>query len=340
MRALVTGGAGFIGSHLVDTLLARGDHVCVLDDLSTGDIGNIAHHLADPTCTFVENSILNRHVVADLVGECDIVFHLAAAVGVRYICEDPLRAIITNVEGTENVLSAAYRDRRKVVLASSSEVYGKRATVSLREDDDRILGSTAINRWSYSSAKAIDEHFAFAFAARGLPCVALRFFNCYGPRVHANGYGTVVARFIKQALNDEPMTVHGDGSQTRSFTYVADTVAGILRAGSVIEAEGRVFNIGRPAETGVLELAHIIKSLSGSSSPIVFVPYTDYYGQSYEDTPRRRPDITRAKMILGFQPMVSLEEGLSRTIAWCRQHGFVTGRTSAAPPLSREVAAP
>ncbi len=336
MRALVTGGAGFIGSHLVDALLVGGADVCVLDDLSTGRIENVAHHVADPRFECVRDSILNRDVVTDLVATSDIVYHLAAAVGVSYIVNDPLRAIATNVEGTENVLSAAYRYRRKVVLASSSEVYGKRTQVPLHEDDDRVLGSTTINRWSYSCAKAIDEHFAFAFAAKGLPCVALRFFNSYGPRIHANGYGTVVARFIRQALNGEPITVHGDGSQTRCFTYVDDTVAGILKAGSVVEAEGRVFNIGNAGEISIRDLARLIKSLCGSPSQITFVPYEDYYGQSYEDTPRRVPDTTRARVVLGFQPKVTLEQGLLRTISWCRQHGFVGEAVATA--LSQQVA--
>jgi len=324
MRALVTGGAGFIGSHLVDALVMRGDDVCVLDHLSTGRIGNIKHHVGHPRFRFVEDSILNREVVTDLVASCDIIYHLAAAVGVRYIVHDPLRAITANVEGTANILAAAYEHHRKVVLASSSEVYGKSCKAPLREDDDRVLGSTSINRWSYSSAKAIDEHFAFAYAAKGLPVVTLRFFNSFGPRIHSNGYGTVVARFIKQALRGEPMTVHGDGRQTRCFTYVADTVAGILLAGSVIEAEGRVFNIGNTTEMQIVDLAALIKALCESQSPVTLLPYEDYYGQSYEDTRRRVPDISRAKMVLGFRPQVSLRNGLLQTIAWCREHDFVS----------------
>jgi UDP-glucose 4-epimerase len=339
MRALVTGGAGFIGSHLVDALLARGVEVCVLDHLSTGRMENLADHLSDPRFQFVKDSILNRQVTTDLVASCDIVYHLAAAVGVRYIVNEPLRAIITNVQGTENILAAAYKYHRKVVLASSSEVYGKSTKAPLHEDDDRVLGSTTINRWSYSSAKAIDEHFAFAYAARGLPVVTLRFFNCYGPRIHANGYGTVVARFIRQALNGEPITVHGDGYQTRCFTYVEDTVAGILLAGSVSDGAGQVFNIGDTAETSILELAHRIKFLTGSASEITLVPYEDYYGQSYEDTLRRVPDITRARMILGFQPKVPLGQGLLRTINWCGENHF-TEAPAAVGSTRQEAIAP
>jgi UDP-glucose 4-epimerase len=323
MRALVTGGAGFIGSHLVDRLIERGDEVCVLDNLSTGRLENISHWLGHPRFSFVRDSILNRRVVTELAATSHIIYHLAAAVGVSYIVNDPLRAIVTNVQGTENVLAAAYRFRAKVVLASSSEVYGKNTAGPLREDDERVLGPTTINRWSYSCAKAIDEHFGFAYSARGLPLSMLRFFNSYGPRIHANGYGTVVARFVKQALNGEPLTVHGDGSQTRCFTFVEDTVSGILLAATVPAAEGQVFNIGNTSEISVLRLAQLVKSLTNTSSEITFVPYRDYYGQSYEDTPRRVPDITRASMALGFRPAVSLEEGLGRTVAWCRQHGFV-----------------
>ncbi|MDR7544446.1 MAG: GDP-mannose 4,6-dehydratase [Armatimonadota bacterium] len=330
MRALVTGGAGFIGSHLVDQLLAAGHHVVVLDHLSTGRIENIAHHLGDPRFRFVNDSILNAAVVDRLVESCDVVFHLAAMVGVWYIVRDPLQAIVTNVEGTETVLRAAFRHWKRVVLASSSEVYGKSTRAPLAEDDDRVLGPTTVARWSYSSSKAIDEHFAYAYAARGLPVVILRFFNAYGPRIHENGYGTVVARFIRQALAGQPLTVHGDGRQTRCFCYVDDTVRGILLAAEVKEAEGRVFNIGNDAEISIRALAERIRDLTGSSSEIVFVPYEDYYGQKFEDTPRRVPDLRRARTVLGYAPQVSLEEGLRRTIAWCRSNGFLQAAASEA----------
>ena len=329
MRNLVTGGAGFIGSHLVDALLARGDEVWAMDNLSTGRIENIDHHLSHPRFKLITDSILDRQVVAEMVAACDAVYHLAAAVGVRYIVNDPLRGIIINVQGTENVLAAAYAHRRKAVIASSSEVYGKSTRVPLREDDDRVLGPTTINRWSYASSKAIDEHFALAYAAKGLPVSVLRFFNCYGPRIHSNGYGTVIARFVRQALNGEPITVHGDGRQTRCFTFVADMVRGLLAAGSVPGAHGRVFNLGTTHEITVLELAHLVKTLSGSTSEVTLVPYEDYYGQSYEDTRRRVPDTTRAREVLGFLPRVSLEDGLRRTITWCREHDFVPQAASA-----------
>jgi UDP-glucose 4-epimerase len=331
MRNLVTGGAGFIGSHLVDALLARGDEVWVLDNLSTGQTGNVAHVISHPRFRLMTGSVLDRALVEGAVAACDVVYHLAAAVGMSYIVSDPLRGIATNVQGTANLLEAAFAHRRKTVLASSSEVYGKNASVPLREDDDRVLGPTTVNRWSYSASKAIDEHLAFAYAAQGMPVVALRFFNAYGPRIHFNGYGTVVARFVKQALNGDPLTVHGDGRQTRCFTYVEDTVRGILAAGSTPEANGLVFNIGNTGELTILELADRIKALSGSSSPIRLMPYSDYYGQSYEDTRRRVPDITRARQTLGFEPSVPLDDGLSQTIAWCLDHNFLASAVARAP---------
>ncbi len=323
MRALVTGGAGFIGSHLVDRLLERGHEVVVLDNLSTGRIANIRHLLGHPRFRFVNDSILNEPVVDRLVESCDLVFHLAAAVGVWYIVQNPLEAIRVNVEGTETVLRAAFRHWKKVVLASSSEVYGKSTKAPLCEEDDRLLGPTTVARWSYSSSKAIDEHFAWAYAAQGLPVVILRFFNVYGPRIHENGYGTVVARFIRQALNGEDLTVHGDGRQSRCFCYVDDLITGILLASEVPEAEGQVFNLGNDEEIRIRDLAELIRDLAESSSRIVFVPYEDSYGQRFEDTPRRVPDLTRARLVLGYRPEIDLEEGLRRTIRWCRENGFL-----------------
>ncbi len=327
MRALVTGGAGFIGSHLVDQLVARGDEVCILDHLSTGRIENIRHQLGHARLRFVNDTILNAQVVDRLVEECDVVFHLAAAVGVRYIVDDPLGAISANVEGTEIVLRAAFRFWRKVVVASSSEVYGKSTKAPLSEEDDRVLGSTAITRWSYSSSKAIDEHFAYAYAARGLPIVILRFFNCYGPRIHENGYGTVVARFIQQALNGEPLTVHGDGRQTRCFSYIEDTVRGVLLAAQSKEAEGQALNIGNDTEISIHDLALLIKQVTGSSSEISLTPYRDYYGQRFEDTPRRVPDLSKARLTFDYRPKVSLEDGLRRTVEWCQRNDFVDPRS-------------
>jgi len=332
MRALVTGGVGFIGSHLVDQLLARGDEVCILDNLSTGRIENIRHNLGHARLRLINDTILHAHVVDRLVEECDAVFHLAASVGVRYIVDDPLAAISANVEGTEIVLRAAFRFWRKVIVVSSSDVYGKSAKVPLSEEDDRVLGSTAVTRWSYSSSKAIDEHFAYAYADRGLPIVILRFFNCYGPRIHENGYGTVVARFIQQALNGDPLTVHGDGRQTRCFCYVEDTVRGVLLAAQSKEAEGQAFNIGNDTEISIHDLALLIKQVTKSSSEISFVPYRDFYGLRFEDTPRRVPDLSKARLTFDYRPKMMLEDGLRRTVEWWQQNDFAglrSGRTVA-----------
>jgi len=318
MQVLVTGGAGYIGSNLVDTLLARGDQVAVLDNLTTGRIANIRHHLDNPRFRFVNDTILSTGSLERLTEWADVVYHLAAAVGVKYIVDDPITAITTNVRGSENVLAMAFRYWKRVVVASTSEVYGKSTGGALREEDDRVLGPTTINRWAYSASKAIDEHFAYAYYRGGLPVSIVRYFNSYGPRVNEDGYGSVIANFTRQALTGQPMTVHGDGSQTRCFTYVEDTVRGTLMAGERSEALGEAFNIGSDHEVTVLDLAHRIRAACGSSSEIVHIPYRDYYGHSYEDTPRRRPDLRKSRERLGFEPMVSLDDGLARTIEWCR----------------------
>ncbi|HXZ44182.1 MAG TPA: NAD-dependent epimerase/dehydratase family protein, partial [archaeon] len=231
MRVLVTGGAGYIGSHLADALIKRGDEVLVVDNLSTGKIENVRHLLGQPAFHFINDSILNEALLERFIPSMDLVFHLAAAVGVRTILGDPLAAINTNVRGTEVVLGLAFKYWKRLVLASTSEIYGKASHVPFQEDDDRVLGSTAVARWSYSMSKAIDEHFAFAYAAKGLPVSIVRYFNSYGPRLDERGYGSVVANFTRQALRGEPVTVHGDGKQTRCFTYIEDTLAGTILAG-------------------------------------------------------------------------------------------------------------
>ena len=320
MRVLVTGGAGYIGSHLVDALIKRGDEVLVIDNLSTGKIENIRHVLGHPTFHFINDSILNEALLERFVPSMDLIFHLAAAVGVRNVLQDPLAAINTNVRGTEVVLGLAFKYWKRLVLASTSEIYGKASHVPFREDDDRVLGSTAVARWSYSMSKAIDEHFAFAYAVKGLPVSILRYFNSYGPRLDERGYGSVVANLTRQALRGEPLTVHGDGKQTRCFTYIDDTVAGTLLAGEVKEAVGEAFNIGSPNETSILDLAKLIKRLTRSKSPIAFQAYEAYYGEGFEDPRRRVPSVDKAKRLLGFTPKVDLETGLKKTIAWCREH--------------------
>ncbi len=321
MKVMVTGGAGYIGSHLVDELIAADNHVTVLDNLSTGKVANIQHLLGHPHFRFVCDTLLNDSVVDRLVAEAEVVYHLAAMVGVKYVVEDPLQCIVTNVRGTEVVLECAYRYWRRVVVASSSEVYGKSEKVPLSEDDDSLLGPTAVGRWSYALAKALDEHLAFAYHRQGLPVSVVRYFNSYGPRLDPRGYGSVVARFVSQALSGQPIVVYDDGQQTRCLTYVDDTVQGTLLAASLPQAEGRAFNIGNGRETSVLELAQMVRETTGAQVEITHIPYSQAYGPQFEETRRRVPDTTRARDLLGFEAKVSLEDGLRRTVDWFRKQG-------------------
>ncbi len=314
MNVLVTGGAGYIGSHLVDRLCDAGYDVTVLDNLSTGRVANLSHRLKE--IRFVNASIMDASIVATEVERAQLVFHLAAAVGVRHIVDAPLESLLVNTRGTENVLSSCFRYWRPVVLASTSEVYGKTSRIPMREDDDRVLGATTVHRWSYSTAKAIDEHLALAYAAHGLPVTIVRYFNSYGPRLDERGYGSVVANLLRQALAGAPLTVHGDGNQSRCFTYVDDTVEGTYLAGFTAEVRGQVINLGNPTETTIRELAETICEMVGSSSKIQYTPYAEYYGPGFEDTRRRVPDITRARDLLGWEPKVELHDGLEQTIAW------------------------
>jgi len=319
MRVLVTGGAGFIGSNLVDALMDQGHDVTVIDNLSVGRAGNLAHYFDSERFHFVNDSVLNATTLERLIRQAHIIFHLAAVVGVKYIVEDPLGAIVTNVRGTENVLELAFKHWVRTVVASSSEIYGKSAEVPLSEDGDRLLGPTSVARWSYSSAKAIDEYFALAYARKGLPVSVLRYFNVYGPRLDPRGYGSVIARFITQAIRGEPLTVYDDGEQTRCFTYVTDAIAGTILAGTHKSAAGRVFNIGFNQETSVNELANLIRGVADSSSEIIHMPTTSVYGPHFEETRRRVPDISRASDVLGFEASVGLEQGLRRTVEWFRR---------------------
>lgn len=319
MNALITGGAGFIGSHLAERLLSGGHRVYVLDDLSTGRLQNILHLLKEERFHFTEGSILDEALVESLVRRAEIIYHLAAVVGVKHILEDPSRCIQVNVRGTENLLEAAHRHGRKVLLASSSEVYGKSTALPLREEDDRLSGPTNVCRWAYAESKALDEHLAFGYHKKGLPVVIVRYFNVYGPRLDPEGYGSVIARFIGQALRGEPLTVYSDGAQTRCFTYVEDTVQGTILAAMIKEAEGHVFNIGTDREISIRELAEKIKELTGSASPIFHLSYEQAYGEDFEETRRRVPDVSKAEKVLGFRARVGLEEGLRRTIAWFKK---------------------
>ncbi len=326
-RILVTGGAGYIGSHLCDALMVEGHRVTVLDNLSTGRIGNLQHLLGHERFTFVNDSILNEAEVERLVREAEVIYHLAAVVGVKYVVDNPLGTIETNLRGTEIVLERAFKHWRRVVIASSSEVYGKSQAVPLREDADTLLGPTAVGRWSYALAKALDEHLGFIYAQRGLPVSIVRYFNSYGPRLDPAGYGSVMARFITQALQGEPLTVLADGQQTRCFTYVDDTVRGTVLAGTHQEAVGQVFNIGNSRETSVLELAHMVIQVTGSRSQVKHVPYEQFYGPRFEETRRRVPDVAKAERVLGFRAEVPLEDGLRQTIADFRSRA---GRSSCA----------
>ena len=319
-RVLVTGGAGVIGSHLVDALLERGRTVTVLDDLSTGKQQNVAAHRDDPRFHFVRGDINDATTVDRLVGGADIVYHLAAAVGVKNIVRDPLNAVLTNVRGTENVLASAHRHGATVLVASTSEIYGKSPDAPFREESDRVLGPTSVHRWSYSTAKAIDEHLAFAYGEKGLRVSIVRYFNSYGPRIDERGYGSVIARFAVQALAGEPITVHGDGRQTRCFTYVSDTVRGTMLAAESDAGHGGVFNIGSTEEVTIGELAVVAREILGSRSAIVLTPYESYYGTGFEDTRRRVPDVSRARAAIGFEAQIRLRDGLARTLEWCREN--------------------
>jgi len=316
MNVLVTGGAGFLGSHLCDAFLSRGDSVCCLD-LATSE--KVAHNSGEPRFSYVHGSVLHEPTVDALVAEADVVYHFAAVVGVEHYVADPYSVMNVNVNGTQVVLRCAHRYGKRVVFSSTSEVYGRNPKVPWSEDDDRVLGSTRIDRWSYSTSKAAGEHFCFSYARLGLPVVALRYFNVYGPRLDALDQGRVVTVFLGQALRDEPITLVGDGSQTRCFTYVSDAIAATVEAGLREEAVGEIINVGRPVETTIRSLAAEIVRLSGSSSEIICVPQEAVYGSSYEDVPRRVPDCSRMERLLGCRAQTRLEDGLATTVDHFRE---------------------
>jgi UDP-glucose 4-epimerase len=315
---LITGGAGFIGSYLSEAYLDRGDEVYVIDDLSTGSLENINPLLKNPRFRFTNDTILNREIMLELTGICDVVVHLAAAVGVRLIIEEPLKSIHTNIVGTEVVLELANKFRKKTFIASTSEVYGRNSKVPLNEDDSRVYGSTAIARWSYASSKAMDEFLALAYyRTKQLPIIIARFFNTVGPR-QTGRYGMVIPRFVGQALRNEPITIYGTGNQTRNFTYVEDVARGIMALVDEPKAVGEIFNVGSEGEVSINDLAERIKKMTGSSSRIIRVPYEDAYQEGFEDMERRVPDISKIQGLVGYRNTHTLDDILTKVIAFER----------------------
>jgi UDP-glucose 4-epimerase len=313
VRVLITGGAGFIGSHLADACLHRGDEVFVIDDLSTGSIENIRHLKDHPRFHYTIENVHNQPVTAELVDQCEVVFHLAAAVGVRLIVESPVRTIETNVHGTEVVLSLANKKKKKVLIASTSEVYGLSNEVPFREDGNLVMGATTKGRWSYACSKAIDEFLALAYwREKKLPTIVVRLFNTVGPR-QTGQYGMVIPTFVKQALSSRPITVYGDGKQSRCFCYVGDVVSALIRLMNEPKAVGEVFNVGSNQEITILELAKKVKELTKSYSEVAFIPYDEAYEEGFEDMPRRIPDISKANRFVGFKPQMSLD-GILQTV--------------------------
>jgi len=314
MRALITGGAGFIGSHLAEALLAAGHRVLILDDLSTGSFENIAHLKGCEGFEYFIDSVDNEPLLAELIDRSDVVFHLAAAVGVKLIIEQPVHTIETNVHGTEVVLKHANKKKKLVVIASTSEVYGKSEDVPFREDSDLVLGPTPKHRWAYACSKAIDEFLALAYwKERKLPVIIVRFFNTVGPR-QTGRYGMVIPNFVRQALAGEPITVFGDGTQSRSFTHVSDVVDALLKLVAEPRAIGQVINLGNTDEVTIRALAERVRTLARSSSPIKSVPYDEAYESGFEDMPRRVPDLTKARNMIGYEPKHGLDEILVQVI--------------------------
>jgi nucleoside-diphosphate-sugar epimerase len=314
LRVLITGGAGFIGSHLSDAYLKRGDEVFVIDDLSTGSIENIRHLKDNPRYHYTIDSVQNQPVTAELVDQCDVIFHLAAAVGVKLIVESPVRTIETNVHGTEVVLSLANKKKKRLLIASTSEVYGLSAEIPFREDGNLVMGATTKGRWSYACSKAIDEFLALAYwREKKLPTTVVRLFNTVGPR-QTGQYGMVIPTFVKQALSGRPITVYGSGKQSRCFCYVGDVVGALVKLMDTDESVGEVFNVGSNQEISILDLAQRVKELAKSESEIVFVPYDEAYEEGFEDMPRRIPDITKVNNLVGFKPEMKLDGILESVI--------------------------
>ncbi|MDD5129832.1 MAG: GDP-mannose 4,6-dehydratase [Candidatus Omnitrophica bacterium] len=321
-RALVTGGSGFIGSHLCEELLARGFKVTVVDNLATSAKSNLSAIIKNKNFKFYKGSVLDVKLMRRLIRSCDIVYHMAAAVGVKYILDNPLGSILTNIKGTEIIFELADKYHKKVVLASTSEVYGKHACEPFKEEDDRILGPVNKSRWSYAEAKAMDEFLALAYLKeRKLPVVIVRFFNTVGPR-QTGRYGMVLPGFILKAIQNKPITVYGDGAQMRSFTFVKDAVDAVVELSLNAQAEGQVFNVGGAANISIKDLAYKVKERAGSSSQIIFVPYAEAYkgnAEDFEDMVCRIPDVNKLQKMIGFKPEFSIDEIIDRTIDYFRK---------------------
>jgi UDP-glucose 4-epimerase len=319
VRALITGGAGFIGSHLSEALLDQGHEVLILDNLSTGSIDNIVHLKGRRGFEYFIDTVTNEPLLAELIDRADVVFHFAAAVGVKLIVEQPVYTIETNVHGTEVVLKHANKKKKLVVIASTSEVYGKSEDVPFREDSDLVMGPTPKHRWAYACSKAIDEFLALAYwKERKLPVIIVRFFNTVGPR-QTGQYGMVIPNFVRQALAGEPITVFGDGTQSRAFTHVTDVVGALLKLVAEPKAIGQVINIGNMQEVTIADLAAKIRDLCGSESPIKFISYDEAYESGFEDMPRRVPDLTRVRGLIGYEPKHQLDEILTQVIDYFRK---------------------
>lgn len=334
-KFLITGGAGFIGSHLCELLIHNGHSVVAIDNLSTGRLDNITHLLPMPGFQFVRETINNSQVLDRLTSEADIIIHLAAVVGVKLIVEDPVNTIATNIMGTEAVLTTANRYGCKVMLASTSEVYGKGSRVPFNEEDDCVMGPTSHSRWAYATSKAIDEFLGLAYHRQfGLPVVVMRFFNTVGPR-QTGRYGMVVPRFVRQALANEPITIYGDGEQSRCFADVADIIGAVYKLSSHPSAIGQVFNIGATEEVTISELANRVIAATGSQSRITYVPYEEAYAPGFEDMRRRVPDLTKVRQLIGYEPRFTLGDTLKRVIDFERQQMLKQSREPTLPRPSR-----
>ena len=341
MRALITGGAGFIGSHLAETLALQGHQVTVLDDLSTGRLENIAHLASTTGFRSVVGSVTDEATVASLVEQVDVVFHLAAVVGVKLVCEAPIRTIHTNVTGTETVLSAAHRYRKRVLVASTSEVYGKNTALPYREDANLVMGPPDKTRWGYATSKLLDEFLALAYAREhGLDVTVVRLFNTVGPR-QSSRYGMVLPNFVKWALANQPITVHGDGSQTRSFTWVGDVVCAMTTLINEPRACGQVFNIGNGEEISIRDLALRVRKMTNSSSDLRFIPYEQAFDGTFEDMPRRVPDIAKIRRLVGYEPRVHLNNIIASVIRyWQVEQGISEAPTRSRVRMPLPVLAP